>query len=396
MAESGGELSQLCRDAASYRRVLVSVLAASLLVFAVGVSVQAAMLPLKSDHVPILNRLVANLCTVAFVLAAAWSSPLWRLRWPAKLTVFTGICLAAATLRGGLQIALHVHPMDQTGMLFADAAAAAIATAFSIGVAVALAEYQRALVHRTRAGARHAQLASNALEALRTEELRVRRDVAQGLHGTVQQQLVLVDAELLTARESLIAGASQTEVVQRLDWVRDTLDRLRERDIRDMSRLLYPSGLDLGLAQACRIFIRQIPSSIEVSVRIDDSVICADDPASEEITVERRLLALRVLEEAVNNAIRHGHAGHLDISLHVDCGVLHIAIDDDGTGPGRPTRNTDHPESGLRLLRENLRHYDGDLTFATGVLGGARLTARLPLTPITQSGERSTSLTTTR
>jgi len=395
MAESGDELSQLCRDAASYRRVLVGVLAASLLVFAVGVSVQATMLPLKSDHVPILNRLTANLCTVALVLAAAWGSPLWRLSWSAKLTVFTGICLAAATLRGGLQIALHVHPADQTGMVFADAAAAAIATAFSIGVAVALAEYQRALVHRTRAGARHAQLASEALEALRTEELRVRRDVAQGLHGTVQQQLVLVDAELLKARKTLLAGAPQTEVVERLDWVRDTLDQLRERDIRDMSRLLYPSGLDLGLAQAWRIFIRQIPSSIEVTTLIDDSVISADDPACGGIAIERRLLALRVLEEAVNNAIRHGQAEHLDINLHVNSGILHVTIDDDGTGPARPTGHAGHHESGLRLLRESLRQYDGDLQLEAGALRGARLTARLPLTPSTQLDEHNASLSTT-
>jgi signal transduction histidine kinase len=265
-------------------------------------------------------------------------------------------------------------------MLVVDAVTAAVTVAFSVLLALALAEYQRALVRRTRAGAHKTQLAASALAALRAEELRVRRAVAEGLHGTVQQQLVLLAAELAQAGQSLAADdPRQAEVAQRIARVRSRLDQMREHDIRDMSRLLYPSGLDVGLAQAVRIFVRQLPPGVAVAARIDDSVIVADDPELGGIGMDRRLLALRVLEEAVSNAVRHGHAQVLEISLRVEAGVLNLSVVDDGAGISVPSGPGDRAGSGLRLLHESLCEFGGTLSLSPGTAGGTRLAALLPL-----------------
>ena len=49
---------------------------------------------------------------------------------------------------------------------------------------------------RTRAATRDAVHVELAVKALEQEEIRVRRAVAEGLHGTLQSKLILVDARL--------------------------------------------------------------------------------------------------------------------------------------------------------------------------------------------------------
>ena len=96
-------------------------------------------------------------------------------------------------------------------------------------------------------------------------------------------------------------------------------------------------------------------------------------------SVEQRILVIRVLEEGVTNALRHGHAGTLDVSVAVgDDGVLAIELDDDGSGLGDTGRSD---WSGLAALDERLTALGGELRLGASPLGGSRLSARLPLTP---------------
>ena len=59
----------------------------------------------------------------------------------------------------------------------------------------ALTTRQRART-RIRAAARDAVHVELAVKALEQEEIRVRRAVAEGLHGTLQSKLILIDARL--------------------------------------------------------------------------------------------------------------------------------------------------------------------------------------------------------
>jgi two-component system sensor histidine kinase UhpB len=104
-------------------------------------------------------------------------------------------------------------------------------------------------------------------------------------------------------------------------------------------------------------------------------VVEYDDPAFARVPQPIRLLAVRLLEEAVSNALRHGNAGQIAVALGMDDDhVLTIIVDDDGAGI---------PEevvfSGLESLRERLDTVGGALELTPGPLGGARLSATIPL-----------------
>ena len=129
---------------------------------------------------------------------------------------------------------------------------------------------------RTRAATREAVHVELAVKALEQEEIRVRRAVAEGLHGTLQSKLVLVDARL----GEVLARADRMDAAdaESLAWVRAELDEAREIDVREMSRLLYPDRLELGLVPALRALLGRLPASIATRLTVSDAVRAVDDP----------------------------------------------------------------------------------------------------------------------
>lgn len=379
-------MTDAARDAADllrYRRVQTVATAIPLLAFAIGSAAQANLLQLGGEPLPaeavagVTERLVANLMACGVLLGGIVLLPGRRLAWPAKLGVLLAIGLAGALTRSGIQLLVGVHELSHLDRLLLDLPAAAVTTAISLGVGLAAAELDARVLAQERHAATQALRATTALQQLQAEELRVRRVVAEGLHGTVQQRLVLVETHLRTLRDTLsTTGPATPEQLARLDGLLEEVTSLREQDVRGYSQMLYPSGVDMGLAQAIRILFRRLASTIAVTVRIDDSVVRADDPATAPLSAAQRILAIRVLEEGVTNALRHGHAGTLDVAVSVDDdGVLLIVLDDDGSG----TDGDRSTWSGLAALHERLAAAGGDLALAPSTLGGSRLTARLPL-----------------
>lgn len=149
-----------------------------------------------------------------------------------------------------------------------------------------------------------------------------------------------------------------------------------------MSQLLYPEQAEIGLAQAIRAMLRRLPTSIQVDTDLDPSVSRYDDPAFDRVALSTRLLVLRVLEEAISNALRHGHAAALRVSVAVvDDGVLALVVDDDGTGVPEAASF-----SGLATLRTRVELHSGTLALGNGPLGGARLSLELPLAVAMEGG----------
>jgi signal transduction histidine kinase len=81
---------------------------------------------------------------------------------------------------------------------------------------------------------------------------------------------------------------------------------------------------------------------------------------------------LRIVQEAVRNAVRHG--GAKKVKVQVDCSVerLQIAVVDDGTGFSPAAVASSH--SGLRNIRERVTRYGGIVDIKSRHGGGASLT----------------------
>ncbi len=69
----------------------------------------------------------------------------------------------------------------------------------------------------------------------------------------------------------------------------------------------------------------------------------------------------RVIEEALTNVIKHGHATHIQIELNFDANTLSLIIEDDGTGFDVDAVNQAGMSVGLRSLNERIQRIDAQL-----------------------------------
>jgi len=326
-------------------------------------------------------RLLANLLAVVTALALAVLARLNELPVIARTLAVAGIALLAALLRYLLQLTFDIYSHAGWQTFNAEVVGAALAIAISLFLGASQAQSRARLRAQERLSARQALRAAAALEALTAEELRVRREVAEGLHGTVQNSLVLagiqIDALIDRWRDTQDRGRDDEDSRQgiaELTRLKQHLDQVRERDVREMSHLLHPVGVELGVAHAVRLLVQRIPPTIATSVHIADG-LASGDPLS----VERRVLVVRAAEEAITNALKHGNAGMLRVTLTTErddaAGELRLVVEDDGGGLSRS-----RPQwNGLARLAERVDAWNGSVTLTGADSGGARLTLTVPV-----------------
>ena len=150
------------------------------------------------------------------------------------------------------------------------------------------------------------------------------------------------------------------------------IERISEEALRDMQALLLelrPASLDgAGLAPA----LQEICASYHdrLGVTVDASLDDVTVPAP----VEHALL--RITQEACANAVRHGHARRLAVSLTRQNGHVELAVRDTGTGfdPAAP-----HAGSGLAHIRDRVVELGGTIDVDSAAGRGAALTVRVPV-----------------
>lgn len=230
------------------------------------------------------------------------------------------------------------------------------------------------LVARRRAeqDAREAEQVRNraATAALEADEAQLRQEVAEHLHGTVQNRLVVVGAGLdqLAAESEAEGRPDRAETLR--SWAQ-MIDTVRERDVREISHQVFPTGLDIGLAQGLGLLLDRLPTSVATSVHLGDGVREAD----EGLSIADRLLIAATVEEGLTNALRHGHATRVDLGLAVRDGTLTTTLRDNGDGlPGHGVQ-----ESGLLRHRARIDARGGRIDLAPGESEGTVLSVSVPL-----------------
>jgi len=203
--------------------------------------------------------------------------------------------------------------------------------------------------------------AEAALDAARLKLLAVREEeqkrVARGLHDSIGQQLV--------AMKIAFASAGLAEQAHKCaELIRET---------RRLCYNLYPPSLEaLGLVSA----LNQLARHCEQAVCLD--VKCPPEIESDRFDPEKEIALFRVAQEAVNNAIRHGKAKTIQLSLAYRDGRLEMTIADDGCGfdPAAQAGKG----LGLRTMADRVRAVGGTIGIDS-CPGRTTIEVRVPLDP---------------
>ncbi|QRR00587.1 histidine kinase [Dyadobacter sandarakinus] len=148
---------------------------------------------------------------------------------------------------------------------------------------------------------------------------------------------------------------------------------------RQVSFNLMPSVLsDFGLQAALKLLCGQTAEAS--GIRIDFAVV-ADDSVKLERAVETGLY--RIAQEALNNAVKHARATHIDMKLHQNHHLLTLEIADNGKGFLISNLNTEPAppriHQGIENIRTRTQLLNGHLEIISKVDSGTRLVIRVDL-----------------
>ena len=149
------------------------------------------------------------------------------------------------------------------------------------------------------------------------------------------------------------------------------IERISEDALRDMQTLLIelrPAGLDGGgLA----------PAVLQICAAYQDRLGVTVDATVDDVTVPPPVehALLRITQEACANAVRHGAARHLSVSLTCQDGQVELTVADTGSGfdPDAPRSG-----SGLSHIRDRVAELGGTVDIDSAPGRGAALTVRVP------------------
>jgi len=149
----------------------------------------------------------------------------------------------------------------------------------------------------------------------RAAVLEERRRLARDLHDGLSQELAFIGAQ---ARTLVERGGGNGAVAS----LSDAADRALEESRLAIAALSRPA--DQPLPQALAEVAEELASRSGSALRLElDAHADADEQTRETL--------LRILREAMTNALRHARAGSISVRLEA-AGALRLAVADDGTG----------------------------------------------------------------
>jgi signal transduction histidine kinase len=208
----------------------------------------------------------------------------------------------------------------------------------------------------------HAERGRADADGRRTERARISRE----LHDSISQDLFSLSLLAGGMRKALPEGSGLRPEAQ-------TMERTAARAMREMQALLLelrPVVLDdLGL----------VPAIAELCGAYEERLGIRVEPALADVRLEpvAESAVLRIVQEAVGNAVRHGVPEKVRVTLAGGDGQVRLEISDDGRGFDVGRAGERHG-MGLDLMRERAAELGGALEVTSAPGDGTTVRVRLP------------------
>lgn len=257
---------------------------------------------------------------------------------------------ATAISGGELDRSFHVDRRDEIGRL-----------------ADALERMRRALRAQLLVIRHQAEALQEAARRIVRAQDTERQRIAQDLHDSIQQQLVVLRMQVSMASSQLQDDPDPERIREATASLSTSIDRLLD-DLRSTGQALFPAILrDRGLGGA--LFSLAGRAELPVDVVLEPDPLPRTD---RDVEVNAYFLAT----EAVANALKHADAERIVVTAQHEGEVLRIRVEDDGRGfdPG-----DDGHRGGLVHMRDRVNALGGSLQLLSAPDQGTTVTALFPL-----------------
>jgi signal transduction histidine kinase/ligand-binding sensor domain-containing protein len=224
----------------------------------------------------------------------------------------------------------------------------------------------------TRLRREHAAQALFARQLINSQE-EERKRIAGELHDSLGQTLLLV-------KNRALLGLNQPDLPSPVaDHLRQISDSASEaiEEVRATAFALRPYELDrLGLSKATESMIEKVAASSGIKFSSDLDDVGGRFPPEIEISL------YRILQEAINNAVRHSGATSVIVEIKQEPPLLRASVLDDGGGFDATTVQASVEQRnglGLRGIEERAKLIGGAFLVQSAAGKGTRVTLTVPL-----------------
>jgi PAS domain S-box-containing protein len=196
-----------------------------------------------------------------------------------------------------------------------------------------------------------------------------RRRIGQDLHDGLGQHLtgVAFMGKVLEDRLAETSAADAAEAAKIVKLVNESIKMTRE-----LARGLLPVVSEAhGLMSALEHYSSEVSELFHVACRLECShpILVHDEHLAEHLH--------RLAQEAVTNAIKHGHAKNITIGLAVVMGGGVLTVRDDGRGFDVIPEN--RPGLGMRIMNYRAKMIGGVLSIQSSLHGGTVVRCSFPI-----------------
>jgi signal transduction histidine kinase len=194
-----------------------------------------------------------------------------------------------------------------------------------------------------------------------------RARIARELHDSISQDLFSLHLLAGGLRKALPASSPLQPQVE-------TMERTASQTMNEMQALLLElrpvaledAGLVPALEELCRAYRDRL--GVVVDAELEPVELA---PAAEHAV-------LRVVQEALANAVKHAQPSRIALRLRRRDGQVEVLVSDDGAGFD-PAHAGERHGLGLRLMRERVTELGGDLQLDSSPGGGTSVYILLPM-----------------
>ena len=201
-----------------------------------------------------------------------------------------------------------------------------------------------------------------------------RHFIAMELHDNIGQILTSLKINLEILDDKL--KPTDTELGSLVKTARRRAKQAID-DLNNIAHGLMPSILDaLGLVSSLRTLLNEFREHTDIKIDFFNRNV------PKRFDQEKEIAIYRIVQEALNNIIKHAKAKNVYVSLLKKGKVLSLSVEDNGVGfdQDKATKilNGKGP-LGLVIMRERAMQLDGELTIESKMGKGTHLLAEIPI-----------------
>ena len=197
------------------------------------------------------------------------------------------------------------------------------------------------------------------------------RQIGQELHDNLGQQITAIGYQAKALEKRMIAAGDTNTAAIASNIATQSQSAVSQ--CRELAQGLLPFELETnGLIAVLRAFAAKVTDSYKVDCQFSthSKIIMNDNLA---------LNLYRIAQEAVNNAIRHGGAKEIKISLEIEKSLLQLSIVDNGRGfsqknfADKSLKHIVTPGIGIKIMHYRAKQIGASLEFLHRPEGGVEV-----------------------